>query len=233
MVNGVQHCKVLHPHWTDWWVKKWNPIRACTLSTSNPHERVTSAKYLGELTEDLHGGQHIQAKANKTSAFIYRNHKGCPPQVHSHCYKGLVHPAMLEYASVLCIKILSHSLETVQNCYARRLLKDFNPTTGTSALISKLKLEPLQDRRTICKATFMYTTMSGLVHLNPYKETLTAGNHLSQGQLKRPLIQQSRTDVQLHSFFPTSIRLWNRLPSQALSADTLTASVEDWVWPTM
>ena len=52
-------------------------------------ERVASAKYLGvELTENLHWGKPIQstaAKANKVSVFAYRNLKGCPPAVQTHC----------------------------------------------------------------------------------------------------------------------------------------------------
>ena len=69
-----------------------------------PLERVASAKYLGiQLTGGLHWGKHAQstaAKANRTSVFTSRNLKGCPPQVDSHCYKGLVR-LVLEYASVM------------------------------------------------------------------------------------------------------------------------------------
>ena len=111
----------------------------------------------------------------------------------------------------------------------------FNPTTSTSARISKLKLQPFQDRRTISMATFMYKIMNCLVDLNPVEGTLTTGNRHSRGQPKRLLVLQSRADVNLHPFFPLAIRLWNRLPTQVFSADTLTdfkAAVEGWVWPT-
>ena len=77
--------------------------------------------------------------------------KGCPPQVHSHCFKGLVRP-VLEYASVVCSphqQKLIKSLEAVQRCSARRIFRDFKPTTSASSLVSNLNLQPLEDRRII------------------------------------------------------------------------------------
>ena len=55
------------------------------------------------MIENLHWGKHIKsttAKANKVGAFAYRNLKGCPPAVQTHCYKEIVHP-VLECTSVV------------------------------------------------------------------------------------------------------------------------------------
>ena len=125
-----------------------------------PVERVAGAKYLGvDQTGDFHWGKHIQAtitKSNRTRAFVYQNLKGFLPQVHTHCYKGLVHP-VLEYACVMWSphqQNLSKSLEAIQHRSARRIIRDFRTTTSALSLISNLNFQPLEDRRTINKATF-------------------------------------------------------------------------------
>ena len=65
-------------------------------------QEVKSAKYLGvEIASNLSWGAHvasITAKANRASGFVYRNLKGTPKVVQTHCYKALVRP-VLEYAS--------------------------------------------------------------------------------------------------------------------------------------
>ena len=67
-------------------------------------DKVTRAKYLGiEITENLHWEKHIQAtavKANKVSAFAYRNLKGSQTDVQTHCYNSLVR-LVLEYSEVV------------------------------------------------------------------------------------------------------------------------------------
>ena len=65
-------------------------------------EQVHNAEYLGmELDEKMKWTTHVNAissKANRTSAFIYRNLKGCPTDIQAHCYKTLARP-LLEYSS--------------------------------------------------------------------------------------------------------------------------------------
>ena len=97
--------------------KKRNRIPPVTPSTTKPSERVASAKCLGvELTENRHWGKHIQltaAKANKESAFAYRNPKGCPPAVQTHCYKGRMRP-VLEYICVVWDPHQQHLKSTLE-----------------------------------------------------------------------------------------------------------------------
>ena len=69
--------------------RKNNPIQ-CRYSLHGQNlESVKNAKYLGvELSSTLNWKDHIHAtakKANRTSAFVYRNLKGCPTDVQLHC----------------------------------------------------------------------------------------------------------------------------------------------------
>lgn len=201
-------------------------------------QRVSSAKYLGvELTKDLHWGAHIQtsaSKANKISAFVYRNIRGCPINVHTNCYKGLVRPIM-EYAATVWDphqQVLSNSLEKVQRRAARRIMQDFSPTTSASELVSRLNLQPLSDRRVAARAMMMYKIVNGLVDLQPQDGTLKPNPRPSRGQPGKILVPYTRTDTFRHSFFPSAIRTWNAIPPSAFSADSPEAfkrCVEDWV----
>ena len=78
--------------------KKRNRIPTSYTLHNQTVERVTTDKYLGaELTENLHWRKRIQstaAKTNSVSAFAYRNLKGCPPAVQTHCYKDLGCPVL-------------------------------------------------------------------------------------------------------------------------------------------
>ena len=114
-----------------------------------------STLYMGvEINQKLTWKDHIQTvteKANRTSACIYRNLKGCRPEVVTHCYKGLVRPIM-EYASPFwdpSAKTLQDELEIVQRRSARRILDDSSPTSSVTEMLVKLELPTLKQRRKI------------------------------------------------------------------------------------
>merc|ERR1711867_13262 len=109
-------------------------------------ERVQSAKYLGvEICHNLSWRKHAEAvvsRANRASAFVTRNLQGCPEQVQAHCFRGMVRP-VLEYASSVWDphqQYLINSLESVQRRTARRIVRDFSPTTSCSELLSRLNI---------------------------------------------------------------------------------------------
>lgn len=191
-------------------------------------EEVQSAKYLGvELTNKLNWGQHIAnitAKANRTSAFVYRNLKGCPIAVQTHCYKSLVRP-LLEYASPVWDphqEGLSDRVEKIQGRAARRILHDFSWETRSATLVRKLNLETLRERRKIDKVTALYKILNGLVDMKPPPEVVLTKS-ITRGAPKKITYPQSDKDTNLYSFYPSAIRLWRDLPPQAWSPASLTA----------
>ena len=218
--------------------KKKKPISHDYQLHGETLQNVDSAKYLGvELTKNLSWGKHVQSitnKANKTSAFVYRNLRGSPRSVQSACYKTLVRPT-LEYASPVWDphqQNLTTDIEKVQRRAARRICGDFRPTTSASALVAKLELPTLKERRTIAKATMMYKVMTGLVDVVPKSGTLTPALRQRRGQEHALQIPSSRTDTHLYSFFPSAIRLWNSIPHEATRAstpETFKTLVEGWL----
>ncbi|KAL8587797.1 hypothetical protein ACOMHN_021015 [Nucella lapillus] len=226
------------------WEKKWqmefNVTKCNVLSMTNKRkkippkytlhghilEQVPSAKYLGvEIHEKLHWGNHIHsitARANRTSAFVYRNLKGCPPEIQTHCYKGLVRP-VLEYASPVWDpyqKDLKKCLELVQRRAARRILHDFSPKSSATALVRKLGLQTLKDRRQIDKAALIYKIFHGLVDV-PSNKVLKPTTRSTRGQQTKFQVPHSNVNAHLHSFFPSAIWLWNILPQEAVMASSL------------
>ena len=218
--------------------KKRQPIEQLYTLHGETLERVDSAKYLGvELSKDLNWAKHvhsISSKANKTSAFVQRNLRGCPHPIQTTCYKTLVRP-LVEYAAPVWDphqQYLSSTLEMVQRRSARRILHDFRPTTSASDLVSKLHLDPLKLRRTAAKATMMYKIMGGLVEATPRSGTLTPAQRSTRGQAHKLQVPHSRTEVHKNSFFPSSIRLWNAIPPEAPAASSTQAfrsCIEAWL----
>ena len=187
---------------------------------------MTKAKYLGvEINQKLTWKDHISTvskKANRTSAFIYRNLKGCPPKVIAHCYKGLVRP-LIEYASPIwdpSTKTHQDELEMVQRRSARRTFGDFSSTSSVTEMLKKLELTTLRQRRKIDKVAMVYKIKNNLIDIPAelYLPTPTRPNKRHPNNI---IIPRSNKTTHLDFFFPSTIRLLNSLPPQAHSALTL------------
>ena len=237
--------------WEQQWQMEFNVNKCHVLSVTNkkkPHppnyhlhghrlEEVDSAKYLGvELTKKLSWGKHVNntaAKVNKTSAFICRNLKGCPTSVQTHCYKALARP-VAEYASPVwdphCQTHID-ALESSQRRAARRILNDFNRESSATALLKKLELESLQERRKIDKAAMVYRIVNDLVDI-PSGAYFQQTNRRLRGQPNKFIVPQSKTAIHLNSFFPSATRIWNSIPQQAVLAPSVSSfkgCLREWV----
>ena len=201
-------------------------------------QQVRKAKYLGvELAHDLSWKEHVQniaSKANKTSAFIHRNLRGCPHKTQTKCYKTLVRP-VLEYSSSVwdpSQQYLSDSLELVQRRSARRILHDFRPTTSASQLVSRLELVPLLLRRKSAKTMMLYKIINGLVDATPKRPWLTPTPRQLRGHEQKFQTPSCKTNILKTSFFPSAIRLWNDAPADTIKAVTPQAfrtNIEGWL----
>lgn len=135
---------------------------------------VLSILELAELIWDSsQGNMSTTIKANVTTKPLseHCDLKGYQTQVHSHFYKGLqVHLRHVESPST---EPHQEALETTQHHSAtRHCHQDFCPTTSASRLVSKMTVQPLEDRRitgTWSPVTFMYWIMNSLA-----ERTLTA-----------------------------------------------------------
>lgn len=189
-------------------------------------EQVPKAKYLGvEINQKLAWKDHVQSiakRGNRISAFMYRNLKGCPQKVITHCYKGIVRPIM-EYASPIwdpSFQNLQDELELVQRRSARRILGDFSPKSSVTEMLKKLELPTLKQRRKIDKVALVYKIKHKLIDI-PSDKYLPAPLRPNPKRPNNIQIPNSKKSFHKNSFFPSGIRLWNSLPPQAHSAPSL------------
>ena len=241
-----EDCKILDNDlstlqaWEENWLMKFNATKCQAMSITNKRkpitydyhlheqtlEKVDSAKYLGiEISKNMKWNNHIAhitSKANRTSAFIHRNLKGCPTKTQVHCFKTLTRPT-LEYASVVWDPHHQkdiNALEMTQRRAARRIPNDFSSTTSASGLTKKFGLETLRTRRKRDKVTAIHKMNHNKIAVN-FPESVGKASTRTRGHNHRMTLPRARLDAHLHSFFPSAIRLWNNLPPEAVESASL------------
>ena len=172
------------------------------------------------INEKLHLSNYIHstaAKANRTAAFAT-------------CFKTLARP-IAEYASPIwdpTSEELSTALETLQRRAARRMYHDFSHKSRASAMVAKLQLEQLQARRKVSKVNMM---MNDLVEIDAPSNLLVPAERSTRGHQPKLMVPYARTDIYRYSFFPSTIKLWNTLHQDSISACSLeafAATLEGW-----
>ena len=130
---------------------------------------------------------------------------------------------ILEYASVVWDPTASNDikkLEMVQRVAARYAKNNYKRETGTvTNLLHELAWQTLEERRKSARLQMLYKIHTGLVDLDSNAfycraDRRTRGIRLFQ--------ERTESLPQFHlSFFPRTLRDWNKLPHQATSAPTL------------
>ena len=189
-------------------------------------ENVTVAKYLG-INIDCHltWSKHIDTisgKASSTLSFLKRHLKSCPPKVKEQCYNTYVRPT-LEYACSVWdphLKKDIYKLERVQRRAARFVTNNYNFQTDCLTLLKDLNWTPLRERRAKTKTTLFYKAKHNLLHI-PLNH-LNFNNKNTRSSTKfNYAVPRSQTNVHLHSFFQSTIRLWNSAPVTIRSSASL------------
>ena len=185
------------------------------------HNQVLSttrtAKYLGITIDDkLQWTDHIRSvckKANGLLAFLKRNIKSCPQHIKAKCYCAFVKP-VLEYGS--CVWDPHHqthidNLEKIQKNAGRFVTKNYNYTKGNNKVnMIKLGWAPLKEHRARNKLTLLYKAINGQATL--LLDSFDMINSRTRSGVQSFLLPSSNLDCQLHSYFPRTFRLWNKLP---------------------
>jgi hypothetical protein len=172
-------------------------------------------KRLGiNLNRTLSWNNHINTMAKKASniisAFLQRNLHQHPRKSKAQCYQKLVRPLM-EYDCTIWdphTKENINKLEAEQRRSARFVYNDFRHTTSVTPMLNELNWGPLQEQRAQYKVIMMYCIVHGLVdipttHLTPQATSV-------RGHMYRYKIPFARTLKYQRSFFPDTIRIWNK-----------------------
>ena len=228
------------------WAHKWNmcfsPSKCEFLRITNNKDiinfqysilnsqikEVQQAKYLGvTLNNHLTWADHIQIitkKANSTYGFIHRNFHTCPTNIKCSHYLSLVRP-ILEYACTVWsphYKTDIQMLEAVQRRAARLAVNCYSRYQSVTNILCQLSWTTLEERRDQMKLIMMYKIIHGLVFIQDILPlTYSSLNDISRGHTQRFIQPATRVDSYKHSFFPSTILLWNRLPANVVSSESL------------
>ena len=201
---------------------KKKPLNRTYEIHDTPLQPTKAAKYLGiTIDNKLNFNTHvaeITSKASSTLSFISRNFYKCPTKTKQQCVKALVHPILNYGASIwdphTHVNILK--LEKVNKRSARFVTGNYTLEHGqTERNLSLLNWPTLQEQRQHHKLNLMYKIKDNIIH---------APTEDLQPNPRKPLnyqVPHSSVDSHLHSFFPSTIRLWNQLPATTKSATSL------------
>ena len=224
--------------WESEWQMEFNPSKCTVIQISNNKkiklmhynlhgevlQTVEKSKYLGvTFNNRLTWSDHIDSiatKANKVIGFIRRNLQDCNTKVKSASYTTLVRP-ILEYSSAAWDPHLEKDkvkLENVQRHAARFVMNDYRSKTPgcVSSMIEHLKWENLETRRRNIRLNLLQKINSKLVdidiqHYAKKKDLRTRGAH-------KFYQEQTNHTIYFNSFFPRTIRDWNRQPSEFMAS---------------
>ena len=220
------------------WEKKWkmvfHPEKCLVLSTtlkknsirrkyymrSHQLQSVDEAKYLGvTINNKLNWSSHIDSivtQAHRKLAFLQRNISHCPNDIKSMAYFSLVRPK-LEYAVSVWDPYTTSNikkLDSVQRKAARFVTGDYGQMSSVTSMLDSLDWPPLQRRRSELKVVLFYKILNNEVDIAlPLDKAPRETGH-------KFMVPQSRTNSHLYSYFPSTVRVWNNLPSVVASAET-------------
>ena len=178
------------------------------------------------ITSDLSWTNRINnicGKANKTLGFLRRNLNICSTTTKQNAYNSLVRP-IVEYAATVWDPYTQkdiHTLDMVQRRGARYVCNRHGNKSSVNNMLDTLNWKTLEQRRKEARLTMLYKIYNKEV-------AISSENRLIQpSQLSRNMhnlsfqIPNTNSDYRKFSFFPRTIRDWNALPLDIVSAGSL------------
>ncbi len=203
--------------------RKLHPISAQYSIDGVQLGEVKEHPYLGvQLSCDMSWSCHIESattKATRVLNMLRRNlgHKA-PQSARETAYKGLVRPHM-EYASSVWDPYLEKDitrLEKVQNRAARYVTRNYDWQASVTSMKQELEWPRLQERRFVARHTLFYKALHEQVAL-PVPSPVTNIRQRTSHAHVMPLIRSNHNNY-MFSFYPRTVRVWNLLPVQVVTA---------------
>ena len=226
--------------WTETWGMRFNPAKCQVmhLARTTPVTKfyqlcgeilatVESAKYLGLTIQSSLSWQNqicsMIKKANSTLHLVARNLHNCSKSSRALAYTTLVRPK-LEYCSSVWDPHHQKDIDALErvNRRAARVVhkkayrqQDVSPTN----LLKELGWQPLEKRREQQRLTMMYKISNGLVAVPPSQ--LVKPTRTLRGHNRKYIEIRTTCNTARFSFYVRTIRQWNNLSEEIVSAPTL------------
>ena len=126
----------------------------------------------------------------------------------------------LEYAAASWDPYTSKNiayLERVQRQAARFVTNTYGRDTSVTQLLNTLQWEPLKSRREAHRLTSFYKMQNELLDIDYQKFTEPKSDRGRRGHSNQFVIPTQSTDVYANSFFPRTIKTWNKLQQSTIS----------------
>ena len=177
-------------------------------------------------TKKMNWDQHVNSvvmKGKRTSGFLRRNLKQCTTPIKAATYTTVVRPAV-EYASTVWDPYRQRhikAVEQVQRRAARYVCNNYTDRTPgrVTGMIQDLQSDSLEDHRHTSRLQMLFKIKHGLVDVK--KELYLKQSDSRTISFSRFFQERTASEVYYNSFFPRTIKDWNKLPPQVTSATSL------------
>ena len=149
---------------------------------------------------------------------IRRNLRNCPEKVKVTAYTSLVRPHL-----GVCGRCMVPNMgkNSEASCTFLQSIANYSREPGTvTKLLSDLKWETLETRRLIHRLSLMYKIRRELVEI-PMSQHLVHNTRSSRPHNQKYIRPATRVDTYKYSFFPASIKKWNKPPTHVVELATL------------
>ena len=226
--------------WEDKWKMEFHPDKCQVLTITNKKQTIrseytihnqllkatNSAKYLGVIIDDKlkwkEQNKAVCKKANNLLAFFKRNLSSCPQHVKNKCCKALLKP-VLEYGSSVWDPHHQKQIKEIEKIHknaARFVTNNHSYITGsTKTNMNKLGWIPLEEQRAKHKVNIFFKAMQNEIKIPIEDFKMKSTNRNTRSGCLTYNIPASKIYSHLHSFFPSTIRLWNSLPTYIKLSD--------------
>jgi len=157
--------------------------------------------------------------------FHQANLRAVPVDCKKLAFVTLVRSGM-EYASIIWdpySKQDSNKLEKIQRSAARWILSSYSRKTSVTALLHRLQLESLAERRRVQRLAFMYKILNDLVAVPPASVDLVLSSRPTRGinaNQQKLVTVRSSTEPYRHSFSIRTAQDLNSSPQSFVAADS-------------
>ena len=222
--------------WESEWQMEFNPSKCSVIQITNRSpsvasyvlhneilQTVTDSKYLGiTFNNKLSWQNHINsttAKGNKVLGFLRRNLHDCSRKVKAAAYTTMVRP-ILEYSATVWDPYLKkeiNQLESVQRRAARFATNNYyNRSPGcVTNMLHQLKWDSLEKRRQNLRLGFLHKINNNEVDVD-INEFVKRSDKRTRGA-QRFHQEHTKNKIYFNSFFPRTVRDWNKLPANISS----------------